>query len=376
MELKATGLACGPWSTICEHNYSHRRRRLREKLDGETGYYTTHLPNIRYLTGFWATSAALLISEKKSCLLVDGRYKLYADNFRFEDIEVIKYKSSRLGTLNGWLENCGIDSLHFEKNNLTYTGFRKIVNKLELKDRTYGKDLIAGLRIAKDETELNLIRLAASKTEKILVELEDWLEWGKTEKQIGRFLRARLEKNGESRSFYPLVLSGPRTAMPHAPPAGKVWKKGEALLVDIGLKIEGYCADLTRMYFSGEKDVKIKPLYELSMRAAYSAFKKIKPGIPVEKITRAAYDLVVEEQGEDCIRHGLGHGLGLQIHESPALKDNSSRVLKKGMVITIEPGIYLDNTGGARVEHMVLVTDKGAELIDSPANNFEKELYQ
>ena len=373
--LRAIGSVCGPWSTICNHNHRARRRQLREKLPPETAYYTTHLPNVRYLTGFRGTTAGLVVADESSCLLVDGRYSLYSEGFESEDIEIKTYDNSRLAALNSWLDSVAIDTMHFEKNNLTYAAFLKVVNNLEVENRNYGEDIAGRLRMEKDPEEMKLIRRAADRTAEVLAELEEWLECGRSEKRINRFLRSRLEERGEARSFYPLVLAGARSAMPHAPSSSRVWQAGEPLLVDVGLKIEGYCADLTRMYFSGGKDVKIKQNYQLSMRAARAAFEKIAADVPAGKVAGAAHDLIAEEESDDLIRHGLGHGLGLEIHESPALKRESERELKAGMVVTLEPGIYIDGTGGARVEHMVLVQEEGAELIDEPVNNFEKELY-
>ncbi|MGM0380597.1 MAG: M24 family metallopeptidase [bacterium] len=376
MEAKVTSLPCGLWSIICDHNYKKRRDRLKEKLEEKTGYYTSYLSNIRYLTGFRGTAGVLVISPGKSCLLVDGRYRHYVESLALQEIEIITYRKTRLKALNDWLEKCPIDKLMFERSNLSYAEFRKIVNNIAVEKRGYGKNLVSELRIIKEESELQLLRKAAQKTETVFDELGEWLEPGTSENEINRFLRSRLEEKGEARSFYPLTLIDERTAMPHAPPADKVIKEDGSLLVDIGVNYGGYCADLTRMYFLRENNDKLKELYRLAKKAAHRAFCTLAPGVPVEEVNRAAHELIVGEESQDCIRHGAGHGLGLEIHEPPALKKNSRRTLAANMVVTLEPGIYVDGVGGARVEHMARVTESGAELIDKPNGKFEKELYK
>lgn len=241
------------------------------------------------------------------------------------------------------------------------------MEKTTLKDRRYGEDWVADLRQTKSEDELQCIRNAIDRTLDLFDMIDTWIEPGLSEEELSRAVRRELESRGDGQSFTPLILFGERTAQPHAPSEKRLLEEGDPVLVDMGLKRSGYCSDLTRMFFCGERDSPANELYDLSQKAAAVGLELIEEGVSVGRVTEAAHDVIREAGHGDHIRHGLGHGVGLEVHEAPRLSESADGTLEAGMVVTLEPGIYQDDVGGGRIEHMVLVTEDGAEVLDSPS---------
>jgi Xaa-Pro aminopeptidase len=317
----------------------------------------------------------LVLLEKRSIIFLDGRYKSYGVHLEDDDLEVCLIKEgSFFSSLNEALENAGTEHIWFEKKHLTYSQFCRLKRRLGVNNREYGSDWIEKIRQQKEAVEIDAITTATSRTLEVFKNVESEIKAGISEFDLNRFLRMELEKEGESRAFYPIVLFGERCCCPHAPPSDKKLKAGEPVLIDIGLKYRGYCSDLTRMFFCGKREGLAWKLYRLSARAAMVAFSKMHPGVEISTVAKAARELIINEGYEKGLRHSLGHSLGLDIHESPALKCSNSDKLKEGMIVTVEPGIYLEGETGGRIEHMVLITASGARLIDEPDPYLEEEL--
>ncbi len=345
---------------------------LESKADS---YYTSHLPNLYYLTGFKGTSGRLVLLEDRAIIFLDGRYKSYGACLEDDDLEVCLIKEgSFFSSLNEVLNSAGAKHIWFEKKHLTYSQFCRLKGRLEIKNRKYGSDWIEKIRQQKETVEIDAITTATSRTLEVFRNVESEIKTGISEFDLNRFLRMELEKRGESRAFYPIVLFGERCCCPHAPPSDKKLESGEPVLIDIGLKYKGYCSDLTRMFFCGKREGLASELYRLSSRSAMAAFSKMYPGERISDVARAARKLIINEGYEKGLRHSLGHSLGLDIHESPALKCSNSDKLKEGMIVTVEPGIYLEGETGGRIEHMVLITSAGPRLIDEPDPYLEEEL--
>lgn len=341
-------------------------------------YYTNDCLNLRYLTGFNGTTGGLLLyrtdRESGASLFVDGRYHNYSERLGGTDLSITLVENSRSERLNEQLKTLDISSVHFERSRLTYDEFleiRKTVNYPP--DRQYGDDWVLEERSQKSQTEVELIKKAVEQTLDVFELIETWLEPGLSERDLSRAIRRELESRSDGLAFDPLVLTGPNTASPHSPVSNRELKPNDVLLVDQGLKIDGYCSDLTRMFFLGEPNTQLRDLYDLSKRVTARAFDHIEPGQPVEDLVETSHELIKEEGHEDHLRHGLGHGVGLNVHEPPALSSTSTKVLEPGMVVTLEPGIYIDGVGGGRIEHMIMVEDHGPRLLDTP-NHYLKEV--
>jgi len=358
-------------------DYAARRRRLYARLERESpdAYYTDHLPHIRYLTGFVGTAASLLLfggGSPGARLFLDGRYRHYGREREDEDLSVVPVAANRVEALAGVVERRDLDHLHFERNRLSYAGFRDIVGGLEGVQREYGEDWVARLRLHKDAYGLDCMQGAVDATLELFELVETWVEPGITERTLARAIRRELESRGDGLAFDPLVLGGPHTAHPHRPSTDRPLETGDLLLVDMGLTRDGYCSDLTRMFRCGEGTADDDALYDLSMRAAAAAFEALEPGRARSEVARAAHDVIRDAGHGDHLRHGLGHGVGLEVHEGPSLSEKAEGTLDSGMVVTLEPGIYIHGNRGGRIEHMALITDTGARLLDAPDDHLEK----
>ncbi|MFB6356725.1 MAG: M24 family metallopeptidase [bacterium] len=356
---------------MSEPDYTRRRKKLHLELRSNQpeGYYTDDLLNLRYLTGFKGSAGSMvLLDSSKSILFLDGRYRNYGETFEADDLKVEQIDSDRIESLQEVISSENVESVHFERDRLSYSVFRSIVEKTELEERTYGDDWIGNFRKEKDESEIENHEEAIRRTLDLFDIVETWIEPGISERKMSRFVRRELEERGEGLAFDPLVLMGERTANPHCPSTDHSLGQNDALLLDMGVKVNGYCSDLTRMFFT-EEGTRQEELYDLSKRAAARAFDIIEPGVSTETVTEKAHDLVRDEGFKDNIRHGLGHGVGLNVHEPPKVSEKSDETLSEGMIVTLEPGIYIDGVGGGRIEHMCLVTEDGARILDE-ANEY------
>lgn len=353
-----------------DFDYATRRGRLYGRIGSDPidGYYTDCLSHLRYLTGFRGTAGSLLATDGETVLFLDGRYRNYGEELETTDLEVCLVESDRLDDLSREAQKRSLNGIHFERSNLGYDTFRSVVQKVDVEDRRYGEDWIAKLRTQKDASERDAHLEAIRRTLDLFPIIETWLEPGLTEGDLSRSIRRELESRSEGLAFQPLVLIGERTANPHSPTSDRTLEPGEPLLVDMGLKVNGYCSDLTRMFFLGDGDHPSRELYELSKRSAARAFEGMEAGMALSRVAERAHDLIRDEGHEEHLRHGLGHGVGLDVHEAPRLSEKSEGVLEPGMVVTLEPGIYIDGEGGGRIEHMVYVTEDGPRLLDEPNN--------
>mgnify|MGYP006432167547 CR=1 FL=1 len=351
-----------------EFDYTSRRRKIYNRIaESEVdAYYTDELLNLRYLFGFRGTAGSLLLTDQSTHVFLDGRYRLYGEELSDEDLSVHHISSDRIDALGQVLRDRQLNRVHFERDRLRYRVFRKIVKKTDLKNRNYGEDWISQERSKKDAEEIKCMEQAIERTLGLFDLLHTWIEPGLTEEELARILRAELESRGEAQAFCPLVLFGERTALPHAPSGQRIMEEGDPVLVDMGVKIAGYCSDLTRMFFCGEGREELVKLYDLSKQASARAFKQLEPGKSVQEVANVAKKFLSEQGHADHLRHGLGHGVGLNVHEEPRLSVKSGETLEPGMVVTLEPGIYIDGVGGGRIEHMALVTEEGARILDEP----------
>ncbi len=368
------------WSTICATDHSGRLNSLYEILDdrGIDAYYTNDLLNMRYLTEFKGTAGGLLVystDESGSVLLLDGRYRLYAERLSSREVSTARVEDSRIELLDELAEEFEISSIHFERPNLTYETFLSIRDDLSYPaEKEYGDDWILKERRKKSESEVESITEAIDQTLDVFELIESWLEPGLSEKALSRAIRRELESRSDGLAFDPLVLSGPNTANPHCPASERPLEQDDWLLVDQGLKVDGYCSDLTRMFFFGDPDSQIRELYDLSKRSATRAYEAIEPGRSIAEVTEFAHDLVKDAGYEDNLRHGLGHGVGLNVHEPPSLSPKSDGILEPGMVVTLEPGIYIDGFGGGRIEHMIYLEEDGPRLLDTVNEHLEEAI--
>ena len=347
-----------------------RLERMRYQMNKEKvdAYVVSSPENGRYLSGFSGGEATLYITSEKAFLLTDFRYieqaKAQAPEFEiiktgqdhFEALAEIGQQAQRLG---------------FEGDFVTFINFEKLKNAFPQAELLSLPNLVSYLRSVKDKSEIDLIRLAVQIADDSFAEILKTLEIGQTEAEIGLNLEFSMRQAGASGgSFEFIVASGVRSSMPHGTASSKQIQLGEFLTMDFGAIYQGYCSDITRTVFLGDPGDKHREVYETVLAAQRAGIKAVAPGRSGKEVDAVARKLIEEAGYGDYFGHGLGHSVGLAIHEGPNLNMREERVLEPGMVITVEPGIYIPEWGGVRIEDIVLVTENGCEVLTKAPKEF------
>ncbi|MGO9311445.1 MAG: M24 family metallopeptidase [Syntrophobacteraceae bacterium] len=330
--------------------------------------------NRYYLSGFEAED--LLLTESSGCLLITGMEKYLLTDSRYEeaarqearDFKLAIYSTGLKQLLPDLLLELKTERLGVEAHFLTLKKFKEVEEALS-KARPTAKivateDLVERLRIIKDDTEIEKILKSIRLTEKALHAVWNALAPGKTEREMAWLIEKTIRENGgQAVSFPPIVAAGRNAALPHAVPTDRRIENGETVILDLGSKLDGYCSDMTRTWISGAPGPKLKEIYKIVREAQLAAQDKIRAGIDSAVVDSAARDLIGDAGYGDKFGHGLGHGVGLAVHEKPGLRKVDPTQLEENMVVTVEPGIYLPGFGGVRLENMVRVTRTGCELL-------------
>ena len=345
-----------------------RIERLRSSFDqpGISAFLVTHSTNIRYLLdNFPSGDSWLLVTKKKVFYITDSRYTQEVSQ-ALKGVEVVCWKGSMAETAMQLAKSTRVRKLGVDENHFSvaaYKQFKKQVPKSIKLIQSNG--IVEFLRGVKDETELKLIRQALKIHHKALLYIRDFITPNATEDQILRKLRAFIVEHDVEFSFDPICASGPNAALPHAQVSRRKIHKQDVFLLDMGMDVKGYKSDLTRMFFFGKIPELLLRVSESVYEAQQRAIAKIKPGILAWEVDQEARKYLEEKRLSHYFGHGLGHGVGLDIHESPRLGPNSKQELREGMVITVEPGVYVPHKFGVRLEEMVLVTKEGCEVLSA-----------
>jgi Xaa-Pro aminopeptidase len=354
---------------------SERQTALRGALeaDGLDALLVTHLPNIRYLTGFTGSAALLLVRPDATTLITDFRYAVQAPNEAGSAAVVeIDQKSvwDRLGRL---LAAAAPGALGIEAQALTVRDAERVagLTRGRLVPTT---DLVERLRAIKSPEEVAAIRAAADLAQAALAEVLPAVRPGLTEREIAAALEAALRRRGsEWHPFPTIVASGERSALPHARTSPRPVQAGEWLLLDFGAQVDGYCADLTRTVVVGARaDERQRTIYELVRTAQRRALEHLRAGMTGREGDALARDVIAARGFGEAFGHSLGHGLGLEVHEGPRLAPTADAPLPLHAVVTVEPGIYLPGWGGVRLEDdaylgpdgVVVLSDGRTELVE------------
>lgn len=343
-----------------------RCRRVGAALaeHGVEGLLVTHLPNIRYLTGFSGSAGVALVTGEDTHLLTDFRYREQAEG------EVGGSTRVRIVERNPWVEavamirklelgRVGFEAAHVsvERVGTPGTGHRPELVPLS--------GIVEGFRVVKDPDEVESIRQAACLGIEALEATLPQIRPGCRENHIAATLEGELRRRGsEWHPFPTIVASGPRSALPHAGTSDRPVGVGEWLLLDFGVQVDGYCADITRTVVVGARaDERQRAIYDLVREAQLRAIRHLRIGMTGRDADALARSVIAEKGFADAFGHSLGHGLGLEVHEEPRLARTSSDPLPDGAVVTVEPGIYLPGWGGVRIEDDVHLTAGGARLL-------------
>lgn len=334
------------------------------KNDDE-GLFITNQKNIGYLCGFFNSEGVMLVTTEKTFLFVDFRY-IEAAKKKASCCEVICF--SKLGTdlLKVSKEN-SVNKLYFEASDITvarFNSFKSLFdgNKIECDSSSTLDKAISNLRIIKDETEIEKIQKAQQITEIAYNEVLNYLKPGVSEMEIAARLEYLMKMNGtEDISFDLITITGKKTSLPHGVPSDDIVKEGDFFTFDIGAVFEGYHSDTTRTIAIGYATDEMQEIYGIVLKAQLAALEKIRSGVLCSEVDKTARDIIDNAGYGKYFGHSTGHGVGLDIHEAPNVSPKSDFTLEKGIIITDEPGIYLPEKFGVRIEDMVCVTEKGCK---------------
>jgi len=347
-----------------------RLQQMRQQMhNGNIDAYVVMRPeNGRYLSGFSGGETTLYITLEKALLLTDFRYieQAKAQAPEFEIIDAGQDHFTTLSEVGQQAQRVG-----FEGDFITYVDFGKFKDGFSQAELISLPDLVSHLRSIKDSSEIELIRQAVKIADMAFDEALKTIEIGQTEEEIGLNLEFSMRRAGASGgSFDFIVASGIRSAMPHGTASSKRVQSGEFLTMDFGAIYQGYCSDITRTVFIGDPEDKHRQVYDTVLAAQRAGIQAVAPGRTGKEVDAVARAMIEKAGYGDYFGHGLGHSVGLAIHEGPNLNKREERLLEPGMVITVEPGIYIPNWGGVRIEDIVLVTENGCEVLTKAPKEF------
>lgn len=344
---------------------SHRLARLQSLLLEQAldAILIENSVNIRYLTGFTGSAGILIVMPDAAALYVDGRYVEQAQSQVMNSVivgaprPVLNYALGQLSPV--------VNRVGFEANYLTVFEWEQIKSLLPDVQMIALNRPVENLRAVKDEQELALIQRAVDISDDVFAAFCDWIKPGMKENEVAARLEyeQRLAGGERNASGVTIVASGPRSSLPHGIASDRVIGNNEAVMIDIGTVVEGYCSDLTRTVYLGTASDSFKDLYGLVYSAQQRAFEGIRAGLNGIEADKLARDVIVDGGYPDNFDHSLAHAIGLEVHERPLLNPRDSSIIKENMVFTIEPGVYLAGRFGVRIEDVVRITADGCEVM-------------
>jgi len=345
--------------------YETRQKNFRKILDSchLDGILFASLENIRYLCGFTGSDGALVVTQKESFFLTDSRYWTQADE-EVKGTQIIHYKKKMEGIFS-LLFDLKLREIGFESAFLPFSVYQLLTEKLAGEARLLPlENELKNLRAVKDVHELTLMRKAIDISSSAFSQMTEMLKEGVVEREVALAMESMMKRSGaDAIGFDMIIASGKRSALPHGKASGKRIEKGDFVLIDFGSGFRGYHSDQTRTVVCSDPSREQQKIYQIVKEAHDRAIEKVKPGISIAEVDEAARDHIRSQGYGDYFGHGTGHGIGLAVHEDPAVNGENKGLLQEGMVFTIEPGIYIPDWGGVRIEDMVLVTPDGAEVL-------------
>ncbi len=327
-------------------------------------FFITDPVNIRYLANFTGTNGQIFVTPKKCIFFTDFRYRAVAKKVLPYNIKFVEIKNNFRKTLNSILQKNKIKMAGFEEKHLTVLRYRNLKKSIrgggsKIKFKPL-QNVIESLREIKSKQERQYIIKAQRIAEKVFLEVKNGLKQGKTEIDIAMEIEQFGQKFGaDSVSFPAIVGFGKNSASPHHQNTNRRLKKGDIVLIDMGMKYKGYCSDMTRMIFTKKLTFIEQKIYSIVLKAQEKAIKLLKAGIKGSAADQCARDVIKKAGYEKNFGHSLGHGIGLEVHESPTLSVNYHKNLPENTIVTVEPGIYLEDFFGVRIEDMVLIESNG-----------------
>ena len=333
--------------------------KMQEKeLDG---IIINNLKNVYYLTGFWGSNGTVFISRDCQILVTDARYIIAAKQ-EVTGFEIFAERDE-LATIAKIAKDMDLSQIGFE-DEISVSYYHRMQTAFEGMELLPQSQFVEALRMIKDETEIATIRKACSISDQAFHDALEFIKPGKTEIEIANFLDFRMRELGAAGlSFDTILASGINSSKPHAHPMHKPVELGEAITMDFGCLYEHYVSDMTRTVYLGHVSDEQAEIYNTVLKANQALIDQAKDGLGFRDFDKIPRDIIVEAGYGEYFTHGIGHGIGLDIHEEPYFSQTSTEVIKSGMVLTDEPGIYIEGKYGVRIEDDILITDTGCELL-------------
>lgn len=349
-----------------------RCERIRDILEKEKldGILISNASNMRYLSGFSGGTGYLLITDREAVIFTDSRYTIQAKE-ESDTFIVVELQDTYVGLIAEWIEKEQIEILGFEGRDVQVSDYLEWKEKFPVKELRDIGTKIALLRSIKTPEELEKLAEAERIGDKAFSKILEIIKPGMAELEIAAYLEFWMKQYGaEGLSFDTIAASGLNSAKPHAVPGRKIIEKGDFLTMDFGCVYEGYCSDMTRTIVVGKANAKQKEIYQIVLEAQLAALDFIQAGKKGWEVDKVARDIIAKAGYGDNFGHGLGHSVGLFIHEEPRLSKKEETILVENMVVTVEPGIYIENFGGVRIEDMVVVTKDGCKNLTHSSKEF------
>ncbi|HBV96821.1 MAG: Xaa-Pro dipeptidase [Peptococcaceae bacterium BICA1-7] len=344
-----------------------RVNKLRELFSGEgiDAFLVTSPENRFYLTGFTGSSGSVLITDREIFLITDFRYDEQAKK-QCPHCTVVMAREGIPEALQELVQNINIRILGCEGEIITYQQYTSLEEKLAAQKIKPLYGFMDSLRAVKDHDEIECIARAVELTDRAFSHVLPFIRDGVTENSLALELEFFMRKNGAEGIAFPfIVASGQRSSLPHGTATEKIISGGDLVTLDFGASLAGYNSDMTRTVVVGKADDQQKKIYSIVLEAQLAGIRAVRPGVAASEVDRAARDVIAGHGYGECFGHSTGHGLGLKIHENPRLSVKDDTELKPGMVVTVEPGIYLPGWGGVRIEDSVLVESHGVRVLST-----------
>ncbi len=336
------------------------RHKLKQK--GIDAALVAKKENVTYMSGFNGGDSYLIITMGEAFLITDSRYAQQAA-VQAPLYSVIKYQGSVAAALSDIVKKAGAGSVGFEEGYLTYQAYNEFKAKLGVETFVPMNGAVEELRLVKDREEIEIIKKAVKIADDAFTHILGLIRPGTAEIEIAAELEFYMKRHGaKGPSFETIVASGERGSMPHGVASDKKIQTGEAITMDYGAIYMDYCSDMTRTVFLGTPDDELRKIYEVVLKAQSQALNGAKEGLTGKEADSIARGIIKDAGYDRFFGHGLGHGVGLEIHEEPRLSVSGLRRLENGMVATVEPGIYIEKLGGVRIEDMIVING-GSPLV-------------
>jgi Xaa-Pro aminopeptidase len=353
-----------------------RAGRVRERFDtaGVDVLVVTHLPNVRYLTGFTGSAGTLLVGRDALLFVTDGRYRTQATEQLVAagvdaEVEIGATQTAQRDALARAIEPW--PRVGLEAHAVTWVQQRAFADAFAGHELVPTEGLVEASRRVKEPGEIARIREACAIADDALAARLPTLHDGPSERDFALGLEMEMRRRGASGvSFDPIVASGPNAAKPHARPTDRRIERGELVVIDFGCVVDGYCSDMTRTVSVGDPGDAARRLWDVVRQSQWAGREAVRAGADCAAVDRACREVIERAGWGDAFVHGTGHGVGLEIHEAPRVAASARDTLEPGSVVTVEPGVYLPGVGGVRIEDTVVVTPDGAD----PLTDFPKDL--